>query len=68
MSSLPALPRHKELMTRLAPLHGRLSCDKTAAKKYPVYKSNKWQVIFLALGPKNIFFKKKSKLFCEEVE
>ncbi|XP_023764036.1 uncharacterized protein LOC111912533 isoform X2 [Lactuca sativa] len=44
MSSLPALPRHKELMTRLAPLHGRLSCDKTAAKKYPVYKSNKWQI------------------------
>ncbi|KAI3526544.1 hypothetical protein L1887_05801 [Cichorium endivia] len=44
MSSLPPLPRQKELMAKLAPLHGRLSCDKTAAKKFPVYRCNKWQI------------------------
>ncbi|GKD45852.1 hypothetical protein Tco_1270497 [Tanacetum coccineum] len=35
MSSLPALPKHRELMTRLGPLHARLSSDKTSAKKHP---------------------------------
>ncbi|KAL8250028.1 hypothetical protein R6Q59_033721 [Mikania micrantha] len=44
MSSLPALPKFRELMTRLGPLHARLSSDKTAAKKHPVYKCNKWQI------------------------
>ncbi|XP_071720630.1 uncharacterized protein [Rutidosis leptorrhynchoides] len=44
LSSLPALPRYRELMTRLGPLHARLSSDKTAAKKHPVYRINKWQI------------------------
>lgn len=44
MSSLPVLPKHGELMTRLGPLHARLSSDKTAAKKHPVYRCNKWQI------------------------
>ncbi|XP_076894780.1 uncharacterized protein LOC143547181 [Bidens hawaiensis] len=44
MSSLPALPKQRELMTRLGPLHARLSSDKVAAKKHPVYKCNKWQI------------------------
>ncbi|KAK9057407.1 hypothetical protein SSX86_022242 [Deinandra increscens subsp. villosa] len=44
MSYLPALPKQKELMNKLAPLHARLSGDKTTAKKHPVYKCNKWQV------------------------
>nr|GEX68889.1 hypothetical protein [Tanacetum cinerariifolium] len=43
MSSLPALPKQRELMTRLGPLHARLSCDKTFAKKHLVYRCNKWQ-------------------------
>ncbi|KAI3829795.1 hypothetical protein L1987_03923 [Smallanthus sonchifolius] len=44
MSSLPLLPKHKELMNKLAPLHARLSSDKTAAKKHPVYSCNIWQI------------------------
>ncbi|GKB29172.1 putative uDENN domain protein, partial [Tanacetum coccineum] len=44
MSSLPALPKQRELMTRLGPLHARLSSDKTSAKKHPVYRCNKWQI------------------------
>nr|XP_043611448.1 uncharacterized protein LOC122583071 [Erigeron canadensis] len=44
MTSLPALPKHRELLTRLGPLHARLSSDKTAAKKHPVYRCNKWQI------------------------
>ncbi|KAI3682632.1 hypothetical protein L1987_82739 [Smallanthus sonchifolius] len=44
MSSLPLLPKHKELMNKLAPLHTRLSSDKTAAKKHPVLKCNKWLI------------------------
>ncbi|XP_022029126.1 uncharacterized protein LOC110930196 [Helianthus annuus] len=43
-SSLPALPKQRELINRLGPLHARLSSDKTAAKKHPVYKCNKWQI------------------------
>ncbi|KAJ0792503.1 hypothetical protein HanOQP8_Chr01g0018771 [Helianthus annuus] len=45
MSSLPVLPKQRELMNKLGPLHARLSSDKIAAKKHPVYKCNKWQVI-----------------------
>ncbi|KAK1428447.1 hypothetical protein QVD17_17281 [Tagetes erecta] len=44
MSSLPALPKQRELMNKLGPLHARLSGDKSAAKKHPVYKCNKWQI------------------------
>ncbi|PWA69146.1 DENN domain, uDENN domain protein [Artemisia annua] len=44
MSSLPALPKQRELMTRLGPLHARLSSDKTSSKKHPVYRCNKWQI------------------------
>ncbi|KAK9069012.1 hypothetical protein SSX86_013128 [Deinandra increscens subsp. villosa] len=44
MSSLPPLPKQRELMTKLGPLHARLSSDKIAAKKHPVYKCNKWQI------------------------
>ncbi|KAL8258999.1 hypothetical protein R6Q59_026952 [Mikania micrantha] len=44
VSSLPALPRQKELMNRLGPPHARLSSNKTAAKKHPVYMCNKWQI------------------------
>ncbi|KAJ0626964.1 putative cDENN domain, uDENN domain, tripartite DENN domain, DENN domain lobe protein [Helianthus annuus] len=44
MSSLPVLPKQRELMNKLGPLHARLSSDKIAAKKHPVYKCNKWQI------------------------
>nr|GEZ59867.1 hypothetical protein [Tanacetum cinerariifolium] len=44
MSSLPTLPKQRELMTRLGPLHARLSSDKTSAKKHPAYRCNKWQI------------------------
>ncbi|KAI7734858.1 hypothetical protein M8C21_008796 [Ambrosia artemisiifolia] len=44
MSSLPALPKQKELMNRLGPLHARLSSDKIAARKHPVHRCNKWQI------------------------
>ncbi|KAI7745597.1 hypothetical protein M8C21_010534, partial [Ambrosia artemisiifolia] len=44
MFSLPELPKQRELMNRLGPLHARLSSDKTAAKKHPVYRCNKWQI------------------------
>ncbi|KAJ9543328.1 hypothetical protein OSB04_023035, partial [Centaurea solstitialis] len=43
ISSLPPFPRFRELATRLAPLHGRLAADKSAIRKHPVYRLNKFQ-------------------------
>ncbi|KAM7496158.1 hypothetical protein LguiA_020572 [Lonicera macranthoides] len=43
MCSLPALPRHKELITELRPIHARLSCEKSTAKRHPIYRCNEVQ-------------------------
>ncbi|KAL7200967.1 hypothetical protein ACSBR1_032810 [Camellia fascicularis] len=40
---LPALPRRKELISELQPIHTRLSCEKSIAKRRPVYKCNEVQ-------------------------
>ncbi|KAI9122003.1 hypothetical protein K1719_006692 [Acacia pycnantha] len=40
---LPKLPQHKELASRLAPIHARLSRSSTLAKKHPVYRFNEVQ-------------------------
>lgn len=44
MCSLPHLPRHRELVTRLGPIHARLSCENSIARRHPVYKCSEVQV------------------------
>jgi hypothetical protein len=44
--SLPQLPRYKELVSNLSPIHARLSCEKALAKRHPIYKCNEVQVLF----------------------
>lgn len=43
MYHLPALPRYKELVSELRPLHGRLSLESSVAKRHPVYRCNEVQ-------------------------
>ncbi|RWR97303.1 DENN domain-containing protein [Cinnamomum micranthum f. kanehirae] len=43
MWSLPQLPRHRELITQLGPIHARLSCENSIAKRHPVYKCSEVQ-------------------------
>ncbi|KAJ8616794.1 hypothetical protein MRB53_036166 [Persea americana] len=43
MCSLPHLPRHRELVTRLGPIHARLSCENSIARRHPVYKCSEVQ-------------------------
>ncbi|XP_065635537.1 uncharacterized protein LOC111994085 isoform X2 [Quercus suber] len=38
MCHLPALPRHKELVSELGPIHARLSRERSIAKRHPVYR------------------------------
>ncbi|XP_062216805.1 uncharacterized protein LOC133916923 isoform X2 [Phragmites australis] len=42
--SLPQLPRYKELVSDLSPIHARLSCENALAKRHPIYKCNEVQV------------------------
>lgn len=41
--SLPQLPRYKELVSDLGPIHARLSCENALAKRHPIYKCNEVQ-------------------------
>uniref|UniRef100_A0A0E0K8Q0 cDENN domain-containing protein n=1 Tax=Oryza punctata TaxID=4537 RepID=A0A0E0K8Q0_ORYPU len=41
--SLPQLPRFKELVSDLSPIHARLSCENALAKRHPIYKCNEIQ-------------------------
>ncbi|XP_042509059.1 uncharacterized protein LOC122084685 isoform X2 [Macadamia integrifolia] len=43
MCYLPPLPRHRELVSELGPIHARLSCENSIAKRHPVYKCNEVQ-------------------------
>ncbi|KAK9166974.1 hypothetical protein Scep_002165 [Stephania cephalantha] len=43
MCYLPPLPRYKELISELGPIHARLSCENSTAKRHPVYKCNEVQ-------------------------
>ncbi|XP_058101310.1 uncharacterized protein LOC131245702 isoform X2 [Magnolia sinica] len=43
MASLPQLPQHRQLAAELGPIHARLSCENSIAKKHPVYKCNEVQ-------------------------
>jgi len=40
---LPQLPRYKELVSDLSPIHARLLCENALAKKHPIYKCNEVQ-------------------------
>ncbi|ONK57292.1 uncharacterized protein A4U43_C10F18570 [Asparagus officinalis] len=40
---LPQLPRHKELVSQLGPIHARLSCENFIAKRHPIYKCSEIQ-------------------------
>ncbi|KAG6719202.1 hypothetical protein I3842_04G190100 [Carya illinoinensis] len=40
---LPILPRHKELVSQLGPIHARLSHESSIAKRHPVYRCNEVQ-------------------------
>ncbi|XP_008804739.2 uncharacterized protein LOC103717932 isoform X1 [Phoenix dactylifera] len=41
--SLPQLPRYKELVSDLSPIHARLSCENSIAKRHPVYRCSEVQ-------------------------
>ncbi|KAL6645514.1 hypothetical protein ACP70R_017122 [Stipagrostis hirtigluma subsp. patula] len=41
--SLPQLPRYKELVSDLSPIHARLSCENALAKRHPIYKCSEVQ-------------------------
>ncbi|KAK2986348.1 hypothetical protein RJ640_026612 [Escallonia rubra] len=43
MCYLPALPQHKQLVSKLAPIHARLSCENSNPLRHPVYKCNEVQ-------------------------
>ncbi|KAK3013808.1 hypothetical protein RJ639_009734 [Escallonia herrerae] len=47
MCYLPALPQHKQLVSKLAPIHARLSCENSYPLRHPVYKFNEVQVMTL---------------------
>ncbi|OEL33463.1 hypothetical protein BAE44_0005518 [Dichanthelium oligosanthes] len=40
---LPQLPRYKELVSDLSPIHAILSCENALAKRHPIYKCNEVQ-------------------------
>ncbi|GMI98679.1 hypothetical protein like AT2G20320 [Hibiscus trionum] len=40
---VPQLPRHKELVSELGPIHSRLSFEGSIAKKHPTYRCNESQ-------------------------
>ncbi|XP_058197386.1 uncharacterized protein LOC131313219 isoform X1 [Rhododendron vialii] len=40
---VPVLPRHKELIAELRPIHTKLSCQKEIARRHPVFKCNEVQ-------------------------
>lgn len=41
--SLPQLPRYKELVSELSPVHARLACENSIAKRHPIYKCSEVQ-------------------------
>ncbi|XP_068665495.1 uncharacterized protein [Aristolochia californica] len=43
MPSLPQLPRLSELVAALEPIHARLSCENSVAKRHPVHKCSEVQ-------------------------
>ncbi|CAA7390636.1 unnamed protein product [Spirodela intermedia] len=43
MCYLPPLPRHRELVSELSPIHTRLSCEDFLAKRHPVYRCSEVQ-------------------------
>ncbi|KAG2719371.1 hypothetical protein I3760_03G263500 [Carya illinoinensis] len=43
MCHLPTLPRHKELVSELGPIHARLSHESAIATRHPVYRCNEVQ-------------------------
>jgi hypothetical protein len=56
MCHLPTLPRRKELVSELGPIHARLSHESSNAKMYPVYRCSEVQVITIFHIKKNLMF------------
>lgn len=44
MSSIPTLPRQKELMAELEPYHSKLVAENVSARRHPVHQTNEAQV------------------------
>ncbi|XP_049411105.1 uncharacterized protein LOC125874290 isoform X1 [Solanum stenotomum] len=40
---LPLLPRRKQLLSELRPIHARLSCEESVAQRRPIYRCNEVQ-------------------------
>ncbi|XP_031373072.1 uncharacterized protein LOC116188080 isoform X2 [Punica granatum] len=43
MCHLPTLPQYRELISQLRPIHARLSCENSIARRHPVYRCNEVQ-------------------------
>ena len=50
MSSIPPLPRQKELMAELEPYHSKLVAENVSARRHPVHQTNEAQVHSLDLS------------------
>lgn len=72
--SMPRLPGYKELISDLGPIHARLSCENSIAKRHPVYKCSEVQVFsclmvfkfvlcLLCTFPKSNYYKKHTDHF-----
>ncbi|XP_022991951.1 uncharacterized protein LOC111488447 isoform X1 [Cucurbita maxima] len=46
--TLPTLPRHRELVSELGPVHAKLANKSSIAKKHPVYRCNESQTAYAA--------------------
>ncbi|KAK4761765.1 hypothetical protein SAY87_029649 [Trapa incisa] len=43
MCHLPTLPRYRELISQLKPIHAQLSCESSVARRHPVYRCSEVQ-------------------------
>lgn len=49
MCHLPRLPRQRDLVSQLTPIHARLSSESAIAKKHPIHRCNEIQVFLVSI-------------------
>lgn len=49
MCHLPRLPKQRELVSQLSPIHARLSSESSIARKHPVHRCNEVQVFLVPI-------------------
>lgn len=64
MCHLPRLPRHRELVSQLGPIHARLSSGSSIARKHPIHRCNEVQVFLVPLLKDFSLSLKLGKIIC----